>query len=82
MALTDTTDHARRRQLEFYATTPGADKVLLASEMAEQAKQIAIDGIRSRAPGLSEAEVHTTWLRMLHRELAPRLVRATTAETP
>ncbi len=42
MALTDTSEAARQRQLDFYAAKSGADKVLLASEMAEQAKQIAM----------------------------------------
>ena len=82
MALTDTSEAARQRQLDFYATKPGADKVLLASEMAEQAKQIAIDGIRSRNPNMSEARVHAAWLQMLHGELTPLLIGKSTAETP
>jgi hypothetical protein len=82
VALTDTTEMARRRQLDFYAATAGADKVLLASEMAEQAKQIAIDGVRSRNPDLSEVGVHAAWLRMLHGELAVHLVGASAAKTP
>lgn len=82
VALTDTTDEAGQRQLDFYAAIPGADKVLLASEMAEQAKQIAVEGIRSRNADLSEADVHEAWLRMLHGKLALHLVSASTAETP
>lgn len=73
MALTDTSEAARQRQLAVYATTPGADKILLSSQMAEQAKRIAIDGVRSRNPHLSETEVHKAWLHMLHGKLAPLL---------
>jgi len=73
MALTDTSEAARQRQLAVYATTPGADKILLSSQMAEQAKRIAIDGVRSRNPNLSETEVHKAWLHLLHGELAPLL---------
>jgi len=73
MALTDTSKAVRQRQLAVYATTPGADKVLLASQMAEQAKRTAIDGVRSRNPDLSETEVHKAWLHLLHGELAARL---------
>ncbi len=81
VALTDTTDEAGRRQLDFDAATPGADKVLLASEMAEQAKQIAVEGIRSRNADLSEAGVHAAWLRLLHGQLAAYFVRPSAAET-
>ena len=73
MALTDTSEAARQRQLAGYATTPGAEKILLSSQMAEQAKQIAIDGVRARNPNLSESEVHKAWLHLLHGELAPML---------
>ena len=77
MALIDTSEAARQQQLAVYARTSGADKVLLACEMAEQVKRIAVDGVRSRNPELSETEVHLAWLHMLHGELAPLL----TAET-
>jgi hypothetical protein len=80
--MTDTSEAARRRLLDFYATKSGADKILLASEMAEQAKQIAIDGVRTRNPDLSEAGVHVAWLQMLHGELTSRLTSKNTTETP
>jgi uncharacterized Zn finger protein len=82
VALTDTSEAARQRQLDFYATKPGADKVLLASEMAEQAKQIAIEGVRARNPDFSEREIHVSWLQMLHGELAASLIGKSTAEAP
>ncbi len=82
VALTDTSEAARKRQLDVFAAQPGADKVLLASEMAEQAKQIAFDGIRARNPELSEREVHESWLQMLHGELTPSLISKRDSETP
>ncbi len=42
----DTSDAARRRQLAIYAAMPGADKVTLAVEMAEQSKAIALGASR------------------------------------
>lgn len=80
MALTDTSEADRQRQIAVYATTPGADKVLLASEMAEQAKQIAFDGIRARNPGFSERDVHVSWLQILHGELTSSLTSNHSAE--
>ena len=44
----------------------GAERVRRAVEMAEDAKSIAIAGIRFRNPDFSEAEVHAEWLRLLH----------------
>lgn len=41
--------------------------------MAEQAKAIAIDDIRSRRPELGEAGLHAAWLELLHGDLALRL---------
>ncbi len=52
----------------------GADKVMLAIEMAEQSKTITINGIRSRNPQLSEAEVHRAWLRILHGDLTDKFL--------
>ncbi len=73
VTLTDTTDEARRRQLESYSSMPGGDKIMLAAEMAEQAKAIAIDGIRSRHPTMDEPGIQAAWLHLLHGELASRL---------
>lgn len=54
---------------------PGPKKIELAVEMAEQAKRITLDGIRSRNPDLSEREVHRQWLHLLHGDLSARLAR-------
>ena len=35
-------------------------------EMAEEAKAVAMAGIRARRPGLTDAEVFVEWLRLLH----------------
>jgi len=80
VALTDTTDEARRRQLESYSSMPGADKVMLAAEMAEQARTIAIDGIRFRHPTMGEADLQAAWLHLLHGELPSRLSSTSAAE--
>ncbi len=39
-------------------------------------KTITIDGIRSRNPQLSEAEVHQAWLRILHGALTDKYLGA------
>ena len=75
VALADTTETARQRQLAVYAATSGADKVMIAMQMAEQTKQIALDGIRSRHPDLNAADVHRQWLIMLHGNLADTLAQ-------
>lgn len=66
VALTDTSDRARQQQLNIYAAMSGGDKVMLAIEMAEQSKNIALDGIRSRHPHLTDPELHQEWLQLLH----------------
>jgi hypothetical protein len=40
------------------------ERVACAVEM--ESKTIALAGIRSRRPGLSEAEIAVEWLRLLH----------------
>lgn len=70
MAVTDTSDQARQAQLDAFAAMPGGGKVLLAMEMAEQSKSIALDGIRYRSPHLTKPELHLAWLELLHGDLA------------
>ena len=70
VAVTDTSDQARQQQLNIYAAMSGMDKVMLAIEMAEQSKTIALDGIRSRNPHLTDPELQQAWLRLLHGDLA------------
>ena len=40
--------------------------------LSEDVRRIAIDGIRSRDPSLSDAQIHEQWLRLLH---GPQLAR-------
>lgn len=54
---------------------------MLATEMAEQAKAIAIEGIRFRHPDLSDAAVHSAWLRQLHGDLATCLCGTSQTQT-
>jgi hypothetical protein len=47
-------------------------RVEVALAQSEEVRQTAIDGIRSRDPAMSEAQVHEEWLRLLH---GPQLAR-------
>lgn len=66
MAVADTPPHVRRRLVGIYASMTGAERVALAFEMAEEAKAIAVAGIRARHPDWTDAEVGVEWLRLLH----------------
>ena len=74
VTLTDTPPHIRRRVSAVFASMSGAERVLCAVEMAEQSKAIALAGIRSRRPDLTEAEVALEWLRLLHGDAVADLV--------
>ena len=41
-------------------------RVMLALDMSEDVRRVALDGIRSRKPAYNEAERRVEWLRMLH----------------
>lgn len=73
MRARDTSPEAARRQAEVLAGMTGAERVAVAVEMAEEAKAIAIAGIRARRPGLSPDEVAREWLRMLYGDEVARL---------
>ena len=76
MSVTDTPPHVRRRLSGIFASMTGAERVAIAVEMAEEAKAIAVAGIRARRPEWSEAEVALEWLRLLHGdEVAERVAR-------
>ncbi|MEQ8842293.1 MAG: hypothetical protein RIB98_15015 [Acidimicrobiales bacterium] len=66
MATTDTSPEIRRRVTAVFASMSGAQRVAHAAEMAEESKTIALAGIRSRHPGLTDAEVALEWVRLLH----------------
>lgn len=58
----------------------GAQRVALAVEMAEEAKAVAVAGIRARHPVWTDAEVALKWLRLLHGdEIASRVARCSSS---
>lgn len=76
MAVTDTPIHVQRRLTAVYSAMSGAERVALAAEMAEEAKAVALAGLRSRQPGLTDTQLATEWIRLLHGdELVDRLAR-------
>lgn len=66
MTATDTSADVRRRVAAAFAAMTGPERVACAVEMAEEAKAIALAGIRSRHPDLDDAAVTVEWLRLLH----------------
>lgn len=78
----DKTSDARVVQRRVIAKMTGAERVEAAMEMSETAKQIALDGIRSRHPEYNDLQVKRAWFVMLHGEelteavLGPRLIDA------
>lgn len=80
MAVTDTPIHVRRRLTAVYSAMTGAERVALAAEMAEEAKLIAIAGIRARHPHMSDSQLATEWIRLLHGdELTDRVARCSSS---
>ena len=72
--MTDTSLSARSQLTSVFAAMSGAERLRLATEMADEARLITIAGIRFRSPELDDAEVTAEWLRLLHcDELAARL---------
>ena len=76
MAAADTPLHVQRRVTALYAAMTGAERVELAAEMAEEAKTIALAGIRERHPDMSESDLAAAWFRLLHgNDIAERALR-------
>ncbi|MBC8363809.1 MAG: hypothetical protein H8E59_02270 [Actinobacteria bacterium] len=73
MQLDDTDTEIRRLQFEAYRRMTGEERVLLASELSEQARQATIAGIRSRNPGFDDDQVMAELVRILHGDLGDRL---------
>lgn len=79
MSLADTAPEARRRQLAIYRSMSPEQRVEIAFAMSEEARQLAIDGIRARKPFLDEGGVRHELLRLLHgRSLADAILAAAT----
>jgi len=66
MAVADTSPHVRRRVASVFAAMSGADRVQYATEMADEARAVALAGIRARRGELDDREVAVEWLRLLH----------------
>lgn len=80
MAVTDTPPHVRRRLSGIFASMSGAERVAHAVEMAEEAKAVAVAGIRERHADWTDAEVSVEWLRLLHGdEIADRVARCSSS---
>ncbi len=62
---TDTTAEAQAAQFEAYRRLGASRRVELAAQMSEEARAIAVSGIASRHPELSETERHEQLLRTL-----------------
>ena len=72
---------ARAVQRQVFAAMTGEERVQSAVEMSESAKEIALEGIRSRNPNFTEAEVKRAWFIQLHgEELTGLLLAPSTAE--
>ena len=66
MQLFDTSSSAQLAYVTAFEMLSGAERVERAVEMAEEAKAVALAGIRYRNPGLTEGEVHAEWIGALH----------------
>ncbi len=66
MAVADTPSHVRRRLVSVFAAMSGAERVRCATEMADEARELALAGIRARRGALTDHEVALEWLRLLH----------------
>lgn len=53
----------------------GEQRVLAAMEMADEAREISLAGIRSRQPELDDEGVRLEWLRLLHGEEVVKLIK-------
>ncbi len=61
----DTSLDAHRVQLEAYRQMGPARRVRLAIEMSERAREIAIEGMLARSPGMSREEARDRVLRQI-----------------
>ncbi len=64
--VTGTPPHVQRRLTAIYSAMTGAERVALAADMANEAKAIAVAGIRARHHELSDSQVATEWICLLH----------------
>jgi len=66
----DTSPESHAVQLEVYARMGPQRRVELAFELSERMRELAVEGIRARSPGLSLAEARRIlWRKLLGDEL-------------
>jgi hypothetical protein len=65
MLARDTSPEAHAAQLRAYARLGPARRVALAFELSEAAREIAIEGVRARSPGLSRSRAREIGLRRI-----------------
>jgi hypothetical protein len=65
MRARDTSPEAHAVQLRVYARMGSQRRVELAFEMSEQAREMAIDGVRERNPGWSRQQAREFVLRQI-----------------
>ena len=74
MAIADTDARAEQAYTASFESISGPARAERAVQMAEEAKELTIAGIRFRQPNLTEAEVHAEWLRILHGEALAKVL--------
>lgn len=80
MPAADTTPEAARRQREVLAAKSPSERAEMALEMSELVRQLTIDGIRLRHPGISDDELQLQLIERLHgRALAQAVADARSA---
>lgn len=63
----DTRQHAAEIQIELYRRAKASQRVQIAIDLSDAARQTAIDGIRRRHPQYAERDVARTFLEMMYR---------------
>jgi len=56
----------RRRQIDAYRAMTPDDRMALGVELSEAMREVTLDGIRSRRPGLDEQHVVEELIRLWH----------------
>lgn len=76
MKRADTTDAARRLQVESLQRLDGPTRLAMALQMSDDSREITLAGIRYRHPDWKAAETHAELLRlMLGRERAEAVLQ-------
>ncbi len=77
MSADDTPSDVKEIQRSIWMAKPGSERVDMAVEMNAMARSIAISGIRSRRPGISQAEIEIELIERMHGpELAAEVKRS------